>query len=81
MAGNTEKYKSAFVESLAIDESTDFNNLEYNSIEEWDSLGHMALVAELEDQFSITMETDDIVELSSFIKGQEILKKYGVSFD
>ncbi len=81
MAGNNEKYKSAFVEALAIDESTDFNNLEYNSIEEWDSLGHMALVAELEDCFSITMETDDIVELSSFSKGQEILQKYGVSFD
>ena len=52
--------------------------LEYNSIPEWDSIGHMTLISGLEEGFGITMETDDVVDFSSFKKGNEILKKYKV---
>ena len=47
----------------------------------WDSVGHMGLVAQLEDQFGIMMEPDDIVDLNSYEKGKEMLaEKYGVEF-
>ena len=52
---------------------------EYNEIEECDSIAHMTLVAALEEEFKITMETDDIIDFSSFKKGIEILKKYKVT--
>ena len=55
-------------------------NIKYNEITEWDSIGHMTLMSGLEEGFSITMETDDIVDFSSFKKGIEILKKYSVNF-
>ena len=54
--------------------------LQYQGVELWDSVGHMTLVAALEDAFDIMLETDDIVDLSSFEKGIEILKKYEVEF-
>lgn len=38
----------------------------------------MSLVAAIEDAFDIMMDTDDIVDLSSFAKGIEILKKYDI---
>ena len=38
----------------------------------------MTLMSGLEDGFGITLETDDIVDFSSFLKGKEILKKYKV---
>ena len=38
----------------------------------------MSLISELESQFKITFETDDIIDFSSFNKGKEILKKYKV---
>ena len=50
----------------------------YESIEEWDSIGHMGLIAELEDSFEISMEMDDIIDFSSYVKGKEILKKYDI---
>ena len=75
---NLEKYKSAFVSSLSIDAKLLENNLEYNTINEWDSIGHMSLISEIENQFSITMETDDIIDFSSFNKGIDILKKYKI---
>jgi len=52
--------------------------LEYNSITEWDSIGHMALMAALEDTFDIMMDMDDIIDFSSYEKGLEIVRKYGI---
>lgn len=76
---NIEKYVNAFKEAFEVEEA-DLAGLEYQAIPQWDSVGHMALIAELEDAFDIMMETDDIIDLSSFEKGKEILGKYDVEF-
>ena len=75
-----EKYSEIFKNALNIDGDKLNENLKYNEIDEWDSIGHMTLVAALEEEFKITLETDDIVDFSSFKKGKEILKKYKVNF-
>ncbi len=77
---NIEKYKKTFIESLSIDSKDLSENLKYNDIPEWDSIGHMTLISGLEEIFGITIETDDIVDFSSYKKGLEILKKYKVDF-
>ncbi len=74
---NIEKYEKSFIETFSI-EKKDLDNLEYNAITEWDSIGHMTLIGELEKIFNISIETDDIIDFSSFKKGIEILKKYKV---
>ena len=74
---NLEKYNTAFCETLNINEAQ-LSGLKYQSVPEWDSVGHMSLVAAIEDAFDIMMETDDIIDLSSYEKGKEILKKYDV---
>lgn len=74
---NKEKYVNAFVEMLEVDAS-EVENLEYQGIDAWDSVGHMSLVSELEDAFDIMMDTDDIIDFSSYQKGIEILKKYDI---
>ena len=75
---NSQKYKSIFLKSLGISEDVFTEEIKYNDIPEWDSIGHMTLMSGLEDGFNITFETDDIVDFSSFTKGIEILKKYKV---
>ena len=76
---NKLKYNAAFIENFDIDESdVVLDTLEYESIEEWDSVGHMGLIAEIEDAFDIELEMDDVIDFSSYIKGKEILKKYNV---
>ena len=76
---NLDKYKQCFIDSFTLNESALKDNIEYNSIPEWDSIGHMAMIAELEEVFGISMDIDDIIEFSSYNKGIEILKKYEVS--
>ncbi len=76
---NLEKYTKVFCETLGIKEEQT-KGLQYQEVEAWDSVGHMTLVASLEDEFGISLDTDDIIDLSSFEKGQEILTKYDVKF-
>ncbi len=77
---NLKIYSEVFSESLGISESLCNDKLEYNGVEEWDSIGHMTLIAALEEKFKISIETDDIVDFSSYKKGREILQKYKVEF-
>tara|TARA_Y100000590_G_C15715753_1_gene1011813 strand:- start:2330 stop:2575 length:246 start_codon:yes stop_codon:yes gene_type:complete len=74
-----KEYSEIFKAALDIDDKKFKENLKYNEIEEWDSIGHMRLVADLEEKFKISFETDDIVDFSSFKKGIEILKKYKIN--
>jgi acyl carrier protein len=74
---NIEKYRQAFMDSFEIGENA-LDNLTFQSIPQWDSVGHMSLIAALEDTFDIMFDTDDIVDLNSFQKGIETMKKYGI---
>ena len=64
---------------MALDKDKFKDDIKYNDILEWDSIGHMTLMSGLEEEFKITLETDDIVDFSSFKKGIEILNKYKVT--
>lgn len=74
---NKEKYINAFVNAFDANEA-DVEGAVYQELTNWDSVGHMSLIAELEDAFDIMMDTDDIIDLSSYEKGIEILKKYNI---
>lgn len=74
---NLEKYNEAFVTTFGITEE-ELKGLEYMGVASWDSVGHMGLIAEIEDTFDIMMDTDDIIDFSSYEKGMEILNKYDV---
>ncbi len=75
---NLEKYNKAYIEIFEITENQLGLELTYQSIDNWDSVGHMGLIGELEDTFEIMMETDDIIDLDSYEKGKELLKKYDI---
>ena len=77
---NREKYDSAFMEVFEIDKDQLNSSLEYQSIASWDSVGHMALVAALEDVFDIMLEMDDIIDFGSYETGIKTMEKYGVEF-
>lgn len=74
---NLEKYNEAFIESFGVTEDQ-LAGLAYQEIPEWDSVGHMQLIAALEDTFDIMFDTDDIIDFSSYEKGKEFMAKYEV---
>ena len=76
---NLEKYNDVFCKVLNISESK-LAGLTYRSINEWDSVGHMSLIAGLESTFDIMFDTEDILDFNSYEHGKEILEKYDVLF-
>ena len=72
------KYSEIFKTALNISNDKLNENIKYNEIDEWDSIGHMTLMAALEEEYKISLETDDIIDFSSYKKGIEILKKYNI---
>ena len=77
---NLARLKDAFAEGLSISKDSDFTSLEYRGIEEWDSVAHMLLIGEIENVFDVMLETQDVIDMSSFTRAQDILTKYGVTF-
>jgi acyl carrier protein len=77
---NEEKLVYAFQEALGIESNIINDNLTYQSIPEWDSISHMILISQLEEDFNVSIETDDVIDLSSFAKAREILIKLGKDF-
>ncbi|HOO05138.1 MAG TPA: acyl carrier protein [Ruminococcus sp.] len=75
---NLELYNNAFIETFEAAEA-DLETMEYQTSSAWDSVGHMSLIAALEDAFDIMMDTDDIIDFSSYLKGKEIMKKYDIT--
>lgn len=77
---NIEKYNESFMTSLQVAEEQ-LGSLTYQSVDGWDSVGHMNLIAVLEEAFDIMMETDDIIDFSSYVKGKDILTtNYDIEF-
>ncbi len=75
---NLEKLTKVFADTFGI-AVNEVAGLQYQGIEQWDSVGHMTLVAAIEDEFGIEMDTDDIIDMSSFDKAKEIVSKYGIA--
>lgn len=78
MNTNLEKYQEAFEEAFGVDRerlNADFTN---ETVEEWDSIGHMNLISLLEEAFDIFFEGDDILAISSYEAGKKILVKYDI---
>lgn len=74
---NVERLKNAFVEGLEIPvEEVESATME--SIDKWDSIGQMSLVAMIEDEFGIELDPDEVMQFNSFAAGVEILKNHGV---
>ncbi len=63
---NKEKYDQVFIDSFSITADQLNENLVYQSVQQWDSIGHMGMVAALEEAFDIMMETDDIIDFGLF---------------
>lgn len=78
---NIQKYDEAFIKALEIDAGKLNADLAYGMISEWDSIGHMNLISEIEEIFQIQLEPDDMMKISSYNEGKVVLEQYGIQID
>lgn len=77
---NKVKLFESFAAALNIPVESINEELAYQGIPEWDSISHMVLISQLEEDFGVSIATDDVIDMSSVAKAMEILGKQGVSF-
>jgi acyl carrier protein len=77
---NKQKLYQSFSQALNISLNQISDELTYQSISEWDSITHMILISQLEDDFGVSIDTDDVIDMSSVAKAKEILTKLGINF-
>lgn len=77
---NERRLKAVFSDVLQMPESSISDALAYDTVKSWDSVAHMVLIAALDSTFDIMIDTDDVIDMSTYGKAREILRKYGVEF-
>lgn len=75
-----ELYQQAFIDGLGLEDDVVFDELALGATQEWDSIGHMTLIAELEDAFDVQIDADDMTAFDSYASGLVLLERLGVSF-
>jgi acyl carrier protein len=73
------KLAKVFVDALDLPPETDVTTLAYGLHEHWDSIGHMALVAEIEDAYGVMLDTEDLIGISNWQTAVDLLGRLGIS--
>lgn len=68
-----------FRHALDLSADVDVTGLAYGQHDHWDSIGHMVLVAEIEDAYGLMLDTDDVIGLSDFDAAVRLLQRNGVA--
>lgn len=77
---NIVKYNKIFMDLFETQESELNEKFNFGVAPNWDSLAHMELIAQLEDEFEIILDTQDITHFGGYENGKKILSKYGIEF-
>jgi len=76
---NIEKYNNAFVEVFGAKVEDLNDNYDKETVDEWDSVHQLSLIAQFEETFDIMFDPEDIMEMTSYAKGKDILAKYDIA--
>ena len=76
---NLEKYNKAFIDVFGAKTEELNGNYGKDTVDEWDSVHQLSLIAEFEEAFDIMFDPEDIMEMTSYFKGKELLKKYDIN--
>ncbi|MHA1376880.1 MAG: acyl carrier protein [Candidatus Helarchaeota archaeon] len=76
--GNLEKFVELISEVFEIDKSDLSDELTPDDIEVWDSITHMDLMAKFEEEWGVTFDVEEMVEMETIGLIKEALVRHGV---
>jgi acyl carrier protein len=68
-----EKLTSLFKEIIGVSPETDPNEITMERIEDWDSMAHMTLITQIEEEFEISLEAEEIMAMTTYPKIKKII--------
>lgn len=76
-----EKLKKVMSDVLEISTDQIDGSTAMESIESWDSLKHIALMMSIEEIFTVKLETDEMIKMTSLNDIKIILGNKGINFN
>lgn len=73
-----QKLKQIMSNIFGIEEEEITDDSSMDNIEKWDSLKHINLIIAIEEHFGISIDEDEMVEMTSFTEIKRILRDNGV---
>lgn len=77
---NLARYQNCFRRAFQLEDDEIVDSFAYQDNAQWDSVGHLTLITEIENEFELQFDVDDVIDFSSFRVGKEIIEKYGIGF-
>ena len=71
-----EKIETIFLNIMGIDLDELSDDIAYNSHPSWDSLKHLQLIANLETEFDIEFDMDDVIAMENYGLVKTLTEKY-----
>jgi len=70
---------SILAEVFQVELPASLEDVTQDELEEWDSFNHLRLVSDLEDIFQITIDDEDIPEMTSLKRVKALLQRHGAT--
>jgi acyl carrier protein len=68
------KLTQAFNAGLDLPAGTELESLAFGQHRNWDSLGHMSLIATLEEAFGVSLSEAEVLGIDSYASAAEVLR-------
>ena len=65
-----------FRETLDLAPEVEVESLKYRDLPAWNSVGHMQLVAAIEAEFELMLDTEEIIAMSSFGEAERTVDRH-----
>jgi acyl carrier protein len=76
---DAERLDDAVRDALGLADDAELEAIAYDTTPEWDSVGHLQMMAAIEAAFDIRIDADDVVQMSDYDKVRSTLRsRYGV---
>jgi len=76
---NKDRLKEIFAKVFLLDEDEVNDKLSRKDVEEWDSMGHLMLISEIESAFGVFISDEDITKIKTLADIKKVLRKLGVA--
>ncbi|MEV6105826.1 acyl carrier protein [Streptomyces sp. NPDC051940] len=73
------RLRQVFVDALELPPDIVVEELRYEQVRTWDSLGHVLLVSSIENEFDIEIEIEQSLDMDSFRAALALLERKGAT--
>jgi acyl carrier protein len=71
-----DRLKEAFATALDLEIDEIAEDCTQETLEDWDSLGHLNLISEIEKTFKVKLTMDEVMEMTTYSKVKEVVSNH-----